>query len=146
MVQLDDTSSIEHAHAYRLQRLGRMLRNHLLGMVQPMGLSPEQFIILFRLHERDGQVQKELVDPAFDDRANITKLINQLAREGLVERQPDPDDGRSKRVFLTPKGRERVDGMLPMVVEGRQALWDGFEPEELDELLRLIGKLEQRLG
>lgn len=142
---LTQTDRLEQAHAYRLQRLGRLLRYHLLQLLQPHQLTPEQFMILFRLHEVDGRVQKELVDPAFDDRANITHLVGQLEKAKLVRREPHEEDRRQRRVYLTEEGTTRIETVLGVAVETRAALFQDFSTEELDQLLEFVGRLEHRL-
>lgn len=139
------TERLEDAHAYRLQRLGRLLRYHLLQWLQPHELTPEQFLILFRLRERDGRVQKELVDPAFDDRANITHLVNQLEKGGLVVRQRDEADGRRRRVFLTGAGADRIGAILAAAPGVRGDLFQDFTEAELGQLMAFVERLEARL-
>ena len=143
---LSRTDRLEQAHAYRLQRLGRMLRFHLLKVLAPADLTPEQFMILFRLKERDGRSQKELVDPAFDDRANITHLVRQLERARLVARSRDDNDARQRLVWLTDAGRARLDRVLQTAIEVRAALFGDFSPEELDQLMRFVDRIEARLA
>ena len=145
MSRLHHTDSIDQAHAYRLQRLGRLLRYQLLRALAPFGLTPEQFVILFRLHERDGRVQKELVDEVFDDRANITHLINQLVAADLVRRERHETDGRQRRVFLTETGRARTGALLDRAVQVRGELFSDFTDEELDRMMVFVERLEERL-
>lgn len=136
---------LEQAHAYRLQRLGRLLRYHLMQVLQPHRITPEQFMILFRLHERDGRLQKELVDPAFDDRANITHLVNQLEKAALVRRVADDEDRRQRRLFLTERGLEQLDALLDRVLAVRAALFQDFSEAELGQLMGFVERLEAHL-
>jgi DNA-binding MarR family transcriptional regulator len=39
----------------------------------------------------------------------VTRQVQRLERSGLVERVPDPDDGRAQRVRISPKGAEAVE-------------------------------------
>ncbi|MBX2796919.1 MAG: MarR family transcriptional regulator [Myxococcales bacterium] len=146
MSSIERTDSIDQAHAYRLQRLGRLLRYQLLRALAPFALTPEQFVILFRLHEQDGQVQKELVDDVFDDRANITHLVNQLTAAGHVRRERHETDGRQRRVFLTESGRERFDSVLKHALEVRAELFSDFTDDELDQLMTFVARIEERIG
>lgn len=131
--------------AQRLQRLGRGLRYRFLEYLGPYGITPEQYLILAKLDERDGCGQSELVDPLFDDRANITHLVNQLERGRLVERRADESDGRRRRVWLTATGRSLVAGLLVGVRHLQAELFQDLDDDELATLLRLIERLEARL-
>lgn len=46
------------------------------------------------------------------DRSVMTYLIDDLVAEGLVERQPDPDDRRARRIVVTPTGVERTAALF----------------------------------
>src|SRR4051794_27257585 len=43
----------------------------------------------------------------------MTKRLAALGERGLIRREPDPADGRSRTVTLTPDGRRLVDEILP---------------------------------
>ncbi|MCB9762144.1 MAG: MarR family transcriptional regulator [Alphaproteobacteria bacterium] len=146
--RFSDTSSIDKATAYRLLRVARLLRHDLAGALARWDpdLTPEQYFVLFRLHERDGRAQRELVDPVLDDRANITRLVDKLQARGLVERRPDPDDGRRNQVWLTDAGRALFDTLLPRIPAERRRLFGDLAPGELDALHDLLDRLEDRLG
>jgi len=148
MAKLTDTDSLIQAHAYRLTRVSRLLRRSLISELSRLeiGLSPEQYFLVWRLHERDGRVQGELVDPLMDDRPNITRLLDGLAKKGLVERRRDPEDGRRWRVFLTAAGRALVERLLPEVVTLRHQLLGGISEADLAALERVMDHLESVLA
>jgi len=137
--------SAETGLAVRLQRLGRALRYLERQTLEPYGVTPEQFRILLRLTERDGRGQSELVDPVFDDRANLTHLVNQLQRRRLVERRPDEADGRRRRVWLTPTGRTLAARLVDDVRQSRDAVLAALDEEEHDVLVGIVERLERQL-
>jgi MarR family transcriptional regulator, organic hydroperoxide resistance regulator len=143
-----DTRRLEHAHAYQVSRLGRLLRVHLARTLEAWGtgLSAEQFFLLFRLHERDGRRQSSLVDPVLDDRPNISRHVAALERRGLVRRSSDPDDGRARLVHLTPAGRAELDRLMPRVLAVRQELFGGLDPQDFAAFGRVLTQLTARLG
>jgi DNA-binding MarR family transcriptional regulator len=61
--------------------------------------------LLVPLFERDGLRVGELRERARLSKQNTTKLLALCERDGLVAREPDPDDGRAFRVVLTERGR-----------------------------------------
>ena len=61
--------------------------------------------LLVPLFERDGLRVGELRERARLSKQNTTKLLALCERDGLVEREPDPDDGRAFRVVLSERGR-----------------------------------------
>lgn len=77
-------------------------------------------------------------------RPNVTKLVDGLQREGLVERRPHARDGRKIEAHLTPKGR----AVLAEAAPGRESvitdLWAGLDDEELAEVTRLLHAAHER--
>lgn len=71
-------------------------------------------------------------------RPNVTKLMDGLQRQGLVERRPHARDGRKIEAHLTARGRAVLADAGP----GRESvitdLWAGLEDAELTELTRLL--------
>lgn len=152
MPALEDTRSLEDAHAYRLHRVARLLRHNLMvalkGPLRFNGvtLSPEQYFLLFRLKEKDGRAHRELADPVLDDRPNITRLISNLAEQKLVERRADPNDGRRVLVYLTARGRDLIVAMEPLIVDIRRELFGDLPEEDVAALERILTHLEQKLS
>lgn len=144
---LTDTSSIDQATAYRIVHTGRLLRAHLNHILRRQGLTLtwEQWVLVFRLHERDGRPQSDLADPALQDHPNITRMIDSLVKQGYVRRQRDPDDRRRQLVFLTDNGRALMDRLLPNVVTERQKLFAGISPAEVTLLLDVLRRVEENL-
>lgn len=77
---------------------------------------------------------------------NVTGLTNQLEAEGLVERVADPDDGRSWRVRLTPRGRGEFTRMAAEHEAWLTELFDGFGLREQQQLYDLLGQMRMHLA
>jgi len=78
--------------------------------------------------------------------AGMTNRLDRLEAGGLIERRPDPKDGRSSLVVLTDAGRQRVDAAVAEHLDNEASLLNGLtrpERRTLDELLRkLLTSLE----
>jgi DNA-binding MarR family transcriptional regulator len=74
--------------------------------------------------------------------SNVSRLIDRLAEQGLVERRPCEEDGRGQRVVLTPRGREMRKRMWPVYARAIQDAVGRRLPErEAATLVSLLGKL-----
>lgn len=56
--------------------------------------------------DHPGSLQKDVAKFLDYQQASLTNLITQLEKRQMVERRPDPDNGRQKRLYLLPKGKE----------------------------------------
>jgi len=76
----------------------------------------------------------------------VTEAIDGLERDGLVRREPDPEDRRAKRILLTPAGRaaaEAADSSRHLFLD---TIFGALSADECEEMVRLVGKLNDRLA
>jgi DNA-binding MarR family transcriptional regulator len=66
---------------------------------------PSYGSVLLPLYEQDGLRMGELARRARLTKQTMTDMIRRLVRDGLVERRPDPSDGRASLIFLTARSR-----------------------------------------
>ncbi len=77
---------------------------------------------------------------------NVTGMTNLLVDEGWVVRKPDPADGRSALVSLTPRGRVAFLQMAQVHEQWLTTLFHGFGSERKEALYDLLGKLRVHLA
>jgi len=68
----------------------------------------------------------------------MTNRIDRLESRGLVNRSPDPSDGRSVQVVLTDKGRSTVDAALTDLLRHEQMILSAITPRQREELAQLL--------
>lgn len=102
------------------------------------GLSGTDFDVLIRLARSPGQ-QLRMTDLAAQtglSTSGITRIVDRLERAGLVARQVAPGDRRSSLAVLTTAGVERLDGLLPPLLEEIDRWLTGpLSPAQLSALL-----------
>ena len=79
------------------------------------------------------------------DSGALTRVIDQLAKRGLLERVRRDRDRRKVELQLTPAGRETIEGLIPPVVEKLNFALADFTIAEVLELRRLLVKLNTQL-
>lgn len=138
-----------------LQAYMRLLRatDSVLACVAPgiaaAGLTMTQFGALEALYHLGPLSQAEIGRKILRSAGNMTLVLDNLEREGLIERCPEPGDRRARRVSLTPAGRARVAAILPAHRADIARAMAALSARELkalcDLLLRLgMGALEMR--
>ena len=123
-----------------LARVARLLRFDLWKLLEESGsdLTPEQYFMLYRLHEADGRSQIELADRVLVDRPNVTRLVDALEKKKLVRRTADDQDRRKTLVHLTPDGRRLIRRLLKAVVSARKSIFAGITAREIDLLKSVL--------
>src|SRR5688500_3092874 len=74
---------------------------------------------------------------------NVTAIVDQLEKEGLVERFDEPADRRAFRIHLTRAGEKTFADMARAHEEWVVELLTGMSRRDQDELLRLLAKVKQ---
>ena len=104
-----------------------------------------RFDLLANLEREDGQTLAALSRRMLVTAGNLTGLVDRAERDGVVERRPDPSDRRLSRVWLTSKGRELVQSLLPAHAAHVSELLAALDATERRDLRRLLGKLRDSL-
>ncbi len=66
----------------------------------------EQWSVLYHLWKEDGQSQQQLCEATFRDKPSITRLVDNLEKQGLVKRTSNKDDRRVNKICLTPEAEK----------------------------------------
>ncbi len=106
--KINDTPLLDSAARLRmaLVRTARRLRQE--AATETGGLTPTATAALATIERHGPLTPSELADLERVKRPTVTRTLACLEREGLVERTPDPADGRSALVAINPAGRERL--------------------------------------
>ena len=107
-------------------------------VLKPLGLTFARYeVLMLLLFSKRGRLPLGKIGERLQvHAASVTNAIDRLEREGLVERVPNPEDGRGTLARITPKGKrlaERATGQLNDLV------FAGVAPDErLVEVLKQI--------
>ncbi len=138
---------IDSAVGYRLGHASARLKIGLRRTFEAAGhhVTPEQWVVLYRLYVRPGQTQCELGDCTVKDKTTITRILDRLEQKALVTRRRDGRDRRSHRIFLTPAGDAAVRTLVPLALTYADAVFADLTPADREELARILGRIEARL-
>ena len=79
-------------------------------------VTSEQWRVLVNLWVHDDLTQQELCDILIQEKTGVSRLVSGLEKRGLVVRMLDPQDKRTRRIHLTPRGRSLQNGLMAIVV------------------------------
>ncbi len=130
----------------RLYVAGRLTERFYERSVAPFGLRPADFFLLSELR-RSGPPYvlspSDLSDLLVRSSGGITRQLDQLERSGWIRREPDPQDRRGVRVFLTAAGLALIDETLSGHFENEAEL---LAPLPAAECGRIAALLREILG
>jgi len=104
-------------------------------------LSPSQFAVLEALYHVGPMCLTELAHKILKTSGNLTMVVRNLEKRGLVARQRSAQDQRFVGVTITDKGRKLMARIFPLHLRRIVELMDRLRPAQLEELARLCRKL-----
>ena len=114
--------------AFLINDVGRLLRTYGDREARRYGATRAQWVLLVSLERNEGMKQSELADMLDIQPITLTRLVDRLCENGLIERRPDPEDRRAKRLYLTSAARPVLDhldvlgrNLMEPVLEGVDA-------------------------
>jgi DNA-binding MarR family transcriptional regulator len=114
-------------------------------MVHGLELTPEQWIVLVQLWQKDGQSQSALSELTLRDRPTMSRIIDTMEKSGLVERTVDEHDARSRLVRLTRAGKQLQAKLVPVAKELVARLEQDIPERDLEVTHRTLGRMLKNL-
>jgi len=136
LLRLNITTAILHA--------GRKWRHVSQGAVASYGLSaPCATALLFIGRLGEGCNQVALAEEIGIEGPSLVRVIDQLARDGLIRREKDPVDRRSNTLWFTDAGRSLTDKIETELVRLRALVFQDIAQEDLEATLRVFHAVER---
>ena len=130
-----------HAH--------QQIEVHLSRRLQASGLSGADYEVLAELSALDGDRMPAhaLCNRLGWEKSRLSHQVRRMEKDGLLSREPNPDDARSTMVRLLPAGLAAIEKAAPRHVEDvRRNFIDLLTPAELDILATLNERVLHHLG
>lgn len=110
-----------------------------------INITVEQWSVLVHLWKQDGLNQQELCDKTFRDKPSITRLLNNMEKQGLVNRISSKDDRRRNHIFLTEAAKNLRDQSMIMANGTLNEGLVGVAPEEVEVVRRVLTQVYENL-
>lgn len=136
-----ETPSIQAFSAF--QRTLSKISSDIYGVLHANNLTASQFGVLEALHKNGSLCQRDLAEQIMKTTGNITTVIDNLEKSGLVERIRGKKDRRYFEIVLTPAGGKLIKKIYPSHAKQVEKVMGRLTEEERNELVSICGKLEQ---
>ena len=137
----------EASPAFWINRVSRALLRRGDGRLRPLGFAMSYLPVLRALAmERRPLSQRELAQAVGVEQPTMAETIARLVRDGMVQRDPNPDDKRSTGISLTRLSRARFPKAREVLIESEREAMAGLSDDEKallrDLLKRVLKNLE----
>lgn len=129
-----------------LGRAAHLARARMDARMSRYDLTPAQTHVLMYLCRHGGSApQRELTEFLRVQPPTANGILDRLAEKKLVERTVSGSDARRRLITLTEKGREQMELSRQSFQEVEALMVGGFAPEEVSQVLALLGRVIQNL-
>jgi len=122
-------------------RACQMIHQNLARALTELDIKVPHLDILANLYRFEGISQQDLARKLLVGRSNISMLLPQIEKRGLIERRPDEHDRRVLRLYLTDRGRDITRQALAIELELIEHTMSTSTVEECNQ----VGEIMQRM-
>jgi DNA-binding MarR family transcriptional regulator len=135
-----------HNVGYLIRDVHRAFQRSLQAKIASHGVSMGQWFFLRALWDEDGLTQRELSQRVGMMEPTTVTALNSMERRGLVERVRNSHDRRKVNIFLTSKGRDLRDVLLPYAADVNEQATRNIDVAELNLTVAALHKMVTNLS
>lgn len=143
----DDDGGIilERILPYLTNRLAHHMNLRLAQDLRPYGLSISNWRVLAVLAVNEKATVNELSAYAMVVQPTMSRLIDRMVAEGLLDRRYGENDGRVRTISLTPLGWEKYRSVQETVLSHTRTILSGLDENDRTEFFRLLQKMTDNI-
>jgi DNA-binding MarR family transcriptional regulator len=109
--------------------------------LKPLGFGLGQVPVLVALRDGRASTQRDLARFARTEQPPMAQMLARMERDGLIQRRPNPADGRSMHVLLTSVAEQRLPEAIDTLLAGNREVVEGFTDAEVTTLVDLLSRV-----
>jgi MarR family transcriptional regulator for hemolysin len=137
--------SSKREFAFTIMDVARLLKTYADQRARQFGISRAQWAVLIRIDRNEGLKQSELADMLDLQPITLTRLLDRLAGNGLIERRADPNDRRANRLYLMPAAKPLLDRLADLGSDMMETVLDGMSQTSIERTLKELGLVKDNL-
>lgn len=124
-----------------LNRCSQQVHRKELSVIKDSGLTASQFEVLEVLYDLGDLRICDIIEKILATGGNMTVVIDNLAKDGLIMQCTDPQDKRVKLIRITDKGKSLMDNLIPRYLDNINSIFKGLSEAEKQSLREILTKL-----
>jgi MarR family transcriptional regulator for hemolysin len=137
--------SPQREFAFLINDVGRLLRTYADQQARQFGMTRAQWAVLARLEYAEGLKQSELAELLDLQPITLTRLVDRLCTNGLIERRADPSDRRAKRLYLTAQARPLMNRLADLGENMMASVLEGLDAAKIEQMTTNLSGVRDNL-
>lgn len=124
-----------------IARAMRAWNEQVRQIAQQEGIPDSYRPVIMFLHRNPGASQKSIAEFMNVTTSAVNQVVKSMVEEGFVQKEPDPADGRSYKLYLTEKSEDVACRLKKRLSESDDAITAFIGAEKEEELMELLHEL-----
>jgi len=134
------------AFGFLLKDVTRLYVQRFEQRARRFGITLPQCKALGLLSKNEGISQVRLAELADTDPMTLVRILDRMEADGWVERRPDPDDRRARRLYLTSKAAPFLDTVWHLADLTRAEAFEGISKKEREFFIGILQRIDANLS
>jgi MarR family transcriptional regulator for hemolysin len=136
---------IKREMAFTIMDVARLIKTYADQRARQFGISRAQWAVLIRIERTEGLKQSELAEMLDLQPITLTRLLDRLANNGLIERRADPNDRRANRLYLTPAAKPLLGQLAELGADMMETVLEGLSATSIERMLKELSTVKDNL-
>lgn len=136
---------LKREFAFTIMDVARLIKTYADQRARQFGISRAQWAVLIRIERTEGLKQSELAEMLDLQPISLTRLLDRLADNGLIERRADPNDRRANRLYLKPAAKPLLEQLAALGTDMMGTVLKGLDETTIERMLKELGRVKSNL-
>ncbi len=136
---------LKREFAFTIMDVARLIKTYADQRARQFGISRAQWAVLIRIERTEGLKQSELAEMLDLQPISLTRLLDRLADNGLIERRADPNDRRANRLYLKPAAKPLLEQLAALGTDMMGTVLKGLDESTIERMLKELGRVKSNL-
>jgi DNA-binding MarR family transcriptional regulator len=136
----------EQSAGYMTNWAARLLIRTIAPKLEKHGMTVGYLPVFFTLSESPGITQKQIAEIIGVEQPTMAATLSRMERDGLIDRTPDPADGRSALISLSAEAMKKLPDVEAAIAETNAQAFSQLTASERRQFFQIMGKIVTALG
>jgi len=130
---------------YLIYRITNQLNRRLRKRLKLSGINIARWRVLAVLKDNGQMNISQIVERTLIEQPTVSRIVDQLEREGLAQRQISDEDSRFVRVTMTESGEKAFREIYPTATQNQELALQGFTKQEIKSLIDFLERIQANI-
>lgn len=129
---------LRNSIGFRFNSLSNRIHAMFSKRIESYGIAPEQFAAMKMVSEDGDVTQSRIAMMLGKAKPTVSRTLDALEKKGLIVREEDEADRRTRYIRLTDAGRQVLNEVIPIAKSFNEAIYEQLTPQEIETFFHVL--------